>query len=107
MGQAANRYDVLITEVWVMATSAKIDDELKGRVQRLAELRHRSAHWIMREAIKQYVAREESRESFRREAATTWSAFHESGQHLTGPEVRAWLNTWGTDDEKSVPECHK
>ena len=36
------------------ATSIKLDDELKGRVQRLAEVRRRSAHWIMREAIAQY-----------------------------------------------------
>ncbi|OTH37477.1 CopG family transcriptional regulator, partial [Pseudomonas aeruginosa] len=24
-----------------------------------------------------------------------------------GQEVRTWLNTWGTEDEKAVPECHK
>jgi len=90
-----------------MATSVKIDDELKGRVQRLAELRRRSAHWIMHEAIKQYVAREEARESFKREAQTSWTVFQETGQHLTGPEVRAWLNTWGADDEKPAPECHE
>ena len=37
----------------VMATSIKLDDALKDRVQRLAGLRRRSAHWIMREAITQ------------------------------------------------------
>ena len=31
-----------------MATSIKIDDELKARIQSLAEQRQRSAHWIMR-----------------------------------------------------------
>jgi hypothetical protein len=25
---------------------------------------------------------------------------------LTGQEVRTWLNTWGTEDEKAMPECH-
>lgn len=48
-----------------MATSLKIDEELKGRIQRLADMHHRSAHWIMCEAIKEYVAREEVRESFK------------------------------------------
>ena len=33
-----------------MATSIKIDDELKSRIQHLASLRQRSSHWIMREA---------------------------------------------------------
>ena len=89
-----------------MATSLKIDDGLKERVQHLAGQRRRSAHWIMLEAIQQYVEREEVRESFKQEALSSWAAYQETGRHLTGQEVRAWLNTWGTDDEKAVPECH-
>ena len=89
-----------------MATSLKIDDALKNRVQRLASQRRRSAHWIMREAIEQYVEREEARESFRQEALAAWSSYQETGRHLTGGEVRDWLNSWGTDEEKAAPECH-
>lgn len=90
-----------------MATSLKIDDALKTRVLHLASQRRRSAHWIMLDAIQQYVAREEARESFKQEALTSWTSYQETGRHLTGSEVRAWLNTWGTDAEKAVPECHK
>jgi predicted transcriptional regulator len=90
-----------------MATSLKIDDTLKGRVQHLAIQRRRSAHWIMLEAIQQYVEREEARESFKQEAMASWASYQETGQHLTGQEVRIWLNTWGSEDEKAVPECHK
>ncbi|MGY2237798.1 ribbon-helix-helix protein, CopG family [Pseudomonas gingeri] len=36
-------------------------DELKGHVQHLADARRRTSHWIMREAIAQYVEREEKR----------------------------------------------
>lgn len=82
-----------------MAMSLKIDDMLKGRIQKLASQRRRSPHGIMLEAIQQYVEREEARESFKQEALAAWAAFKEDGQHLTGEEVRAWLNTWGTDDE--------
>jgi predicted transcriptional regulator len=90
-----------------MATSLKIDNSLKGRVQQLAGQRRRSPHWIMLEAIKQYVEREEARESFKQEALASWAAYKETGRHLTGKEVSAWLNSWGTDDEKPVPECHR
>jgi len=90
-----------------MATTLKIDDTLKGRVQHLAALRCRSSHWIMLEAIRQYVEREEARESFKQEALASWAAYKETGLHLTGQEVRAWLNTWGTDNERAVPECHE
>ena len=41
---------------------------MKDRVQRLAATRRRSAHWLMREAIEQYVEREEKREQFRQSA---------------------------------------
>ena len=89
-----------------MATSVKLDDDLKNRVQRLAELRHRSAHWIMREAIREYIEREEARESFKQEALAAWTAFQETGQHLTSNEVRDWLKTWGMETETKIPPCH-
>ncbi|CDM55925.1 MULTISPECIES: CopG family ribbon-helix-helix protein [Rhizobium] len=88
-------------------TSLKLDDELKGRVQHLAEVRRRSSHWIMREAIEQYVEREEKREALRSETLNAWDEFQETGLHVTGDEVEKWLSTWGTDDERAPPECHK
>ena len=36
-------------------TSLKLDRETKERVQRLAAARRRSPHWVMREAIEQYL----------------------------------------------------
>jgi predicted transcriptional regulator len=89
-----------------MATSIKIDDELKGRVRHLAGLRDRSPHWIMREAIKQYVDREEARESFLEEARSSWADYQATGMHLTGEEVARWLADWGTDRDKGMPDCH-
>lgn len=88
-----------------MATSIKIDDELKSRIRRLASLQQRSPHWIMREAIVQYVEREETRESFKEEALASWTAYQETGRHLSGDEVRTWLNTWGTEAEAELPKC--
>lgn len=90
-----------------MATSLKIDDTLKGRVQRLANQRRRSPHWLMLEAIQQYVEREEARESFKQEALASWAAYRETGRHLTGADVRDWLNSWGNADEKPMPECRE
>jgi len=89
-----------------MATSLKLDEEIKDRVQRLATTRRRSAHWLMLEAIRQYVEREEARESFKQEALASWTAYQETGRHLTGDEVRSWLDTWGTEAETELPKCH-
>lgn len=95
------------SEGCIVATSIKIDDELKGRVHHLARLRQRSAHWIMREAIAQYVSREEARESFKQEALASWAEYQETGQHLTGKEVRTWLDTWGTEAAMEPPKWHE
>ena len=56
---------------------------------------------------KRYVEREESRERFKQEALASWTAYKETGRHLTGQEVRVWLSSWGTDDEKAIPERHE
>jgi len=61
----------------------------------------------MREAIREYVEREEARESFRQEALASWTSYQETGRHLTGQEVREWLKSWGTDAEAELPECHE
>ena len=89
-----------------MATSLKIDEALKGRVQTLAAIKQRSAHWIMRDAIQQYVEREEARESFRNEAIASWTAYKETGRHLTATETASWLENWGTPLETAQPKCH-
>jgi predicted transcriptional regulator len=89
-----------------MATSVKLDDDLNSRVKQLATRRQRTPHWLMREAIKQYVEREEARDSFGQEAASAWAAYRKTGLHLTGEEVRIWLDTWGTEGETEPPACH-
>lgn len=89
-----------------MSTSLKIDAELKERIQNLATVRQRSASWIMKEAITQYVNREEARESFAREAMESWEHYKETGLHITLDELSAWLNTVGTDAETDPPQCH-
>jgi len=76
------------------ATSIKLDDDMKGRVQHLAEARKRTSHWIMREAIAQYVEREEKRETLRRDTLKAWEEFQETGLHATAEEVDQWLASW-------------
>ncbi len=88
-------------------TSIKLDDDMKERVQNLADLRKRTSHWIMREAIAQYVAQEEKRDALRRDTLAAWEEFRETGLHVTAEDVDQWLMSWGTEDEVPAPECHK
>lgn len=88
------------------ATSVKLDDDMKHRVQSLAQARKRTSHWIMREAIAQYVEREEKREALRQDTLMAWDAFQDTGLHATAEEVDQWLASWGSEDEGPAPECH-
>ena len=89
-----------------MATSLKLDSATHSRIQHLAARRERSAHWLMCEAIRQYVDREEARESFKAEALAAWAHYRETGLHLTGQEATDWLDRWGADAESERPACH-
>ena len=89
-----------------MATSLKIDDTLKGRVQQLANQRRRSPHWIMLEAIQQYVEREEKREAFKQDALRAWEDYQRTGLHLTLEEADAWLGKLEAGEDAELPKCH-
>lgn len=61
----------------------------------------------MREAIEQYVEREEKR-ALRSETLKAWDEFQATGLHVTADEAEKWLSTWGADDEqRAAPGCHK
>jgi predicted transcriptional regulator len=90
----------------VATTSLKLEFELKERVQRLASARRRSAHWIMREAVEQYVGREEKREEFRVAALKAWNDYQATGLHATAEEADVWLAKLEAGEDAEAPECH-
>jgi predicted transcriptional regulator len=89
----------------ITTTSLKLDSELKERLQRVAAARRRSAHWIMREAVEQYVGREEKREQFRLDALAAWSEYEATGLHATAEEADAWLARLESGEAAEAPEC--
>lgn len=90
----------------VSTTSLKLDPEMKERVRRLATYNRRTAHWIMREAIEEYVSREEKRQAFHRDAMAAWEQYQTTGLHLTGDEVDAWLEKLEAGENAQLPKCH-
>ena len=90
----------------ISTTSLKLDSSLKERVQRLASARRRTPHWIMREAVEQYVGREEKREEFRAAALTAWVEYQATGLHATAEEADAWLAKLEAGEDAEAPACH-
>ena len=90
----------------VSTSSIKLDNEIRSRVKRLAVARRRTPHWVMREAIIQYVEREEKDEIFRQSALAAWKAYQDTGLHSTAEEVDAWLEKLEAGEDSEAPLCH-
>jgi len=86
-------------------TSLKLDPALRDRLRRLAEAQRRTPHWLMREAIAQYVAREEAREQLRADALAAWAEYEATGRHATGQAVEEWLARLEAGEEADPPAC--
>lgn len=75
----------------IISTSIKLPDELKARIQRLAELSRRSPHSVMLEALEREVAREERLYEFVQEAMRSDKDIEEGGNIYRADDVHAWL----------------
>lgn len=61
----------------------------------------------MREAIAQYVEREEKRESFKQEAMRAWQTYQATGLHVTHDEMDAYLAKLQAGEDVEPPACHE
>jgi predicted transcriptional regulator len=84
----------------------KLDPEVHDRVRALARTRKRSAHYLMREAIAQYVEREERREAFRQDALRAWAEYRATGRHVRQAEADGWLARLEAGEAADPPACH-
>ena len=84
----------------------KLDPDTRERLKRLAGSRQRTPHWLMREAIRQFVEREEKREAVRHDALKAWEEYRTTGLHATEAEVDAWLSRLEAGEDAEPPECH-
>lgn len=84
-------------------TSIRIPDDLMIRLQKTAEHLRRSKSWLINDAVREYLEREEIRA---RRLVETREALTEvkEGQLTEGDEVLDWLDSWGTEDEKAPPK---
>jgi predicted transcriptional regulator len=87
-------------------TSLKLDPEMKARIQRLAEARRRTSHWIMREAIHEYVSKQEKREQFRLDTLASWEHYETTGLHVTDKEMDQWAAKLKKGIKAPPLKCH-
>jgi len=86
--------------------SIKMDIQSRERLGNLANIKQRTAHYLMREAINQYLIREEARASFIASAKASWEEYNRTGSHITLDEFDLWANTLEKNPNTLTPACH-
>ena len=88
----------------VRPIAVKLDQDTRDRLKRLAAAKDRSTHWMLREAVTQFVEREEKREAFRQAGLQAWEDYKATGKHVTDDEADVWLAKLEAGEEAEVPE---
>ncbi len=83
--------------------AVKIDPDLRARLHALGQAKRRSPHWLMLEAIRLYVEREEEAERERAITRERLARYDATGEYIADEDVQAWLRTWGTSHEQQPP----
>lgn len=82
----------------------KLPETDRERLKRLGQAKKRTAHWLAKEAISQYLEREEAAELFKQETFGRWEEFSQTGRSISDKTVKEWLDSWGTDKELKAPK---
>lgn len=83
--------------------AVKLDAGIRQRLRALGEAKRRSPHWLMVEAIRLYVEREEELERARADTRERLARYDATGEYIADEDVEAWLKTWGTPSEQQPP----
>ena len=84
-------------------TSVRMPDELLEQLEVAAEKLRRSKGWIINDAVKEYLDREERKANMLEETREALADI-KAGRVIDGVEVMDWLESWGTDAEKAPPK---
>lgn len=83
-------------------TSVRMPDEVLTQLDQAAKKLRRSKGWIINDAVKEYLAREQ-RKSHMLEESREALADIKAGRVVDGAEVMDWLESWIADSENATP----
>lgn len=87
--------------------AVKVDEETRDRLKSLGKIKQRSPHWLMCEAIREYIEKEEVIAARNREADEAWNEYKRTGKGFGNETIMEWLDTWGTGQVGSCPSMEQ
>ena len=86
--------------------SVKLEISERDRIKSLALIKHRSSHYIMKEAIQRYLDEEEAEQQQIAAAGESLDHYKKTGLHVTLDEMKTWLKAKTLDRNTPMPICH-
>lgn len=86
--------------------TVKLDPSDRDRIASLAAMKKRTAHYLMKEAVLEYVQREEARQNYIKAADTSFEHYKETGLHITLDEFSEWVDDLQKNPGTPVTACH-
>lgn len=71
----------------------RLDAETQTRLKKLGQERDRSPHYLMKQAVEHYLAREEAIEAEKELTLARWEKFELTGEALPHDEVKNWAKS--------------
>lgn len=87
-------------------TTVRLQPDVESGLEAMADKLHRSKNWLVNQAIREFVARQEEEQSRWSETLAAMESVA-LGQVVSGQAVHAWLESWGSPDELSPPKAGK
>ena len=88
------------------SVTIKLDNADRDRIASLATAKKRTPHYLMKEAILDYVKKEEARQNFIAVADSSFEHYKETGLHVTLDEFSSWVDQVQETPAAPVPACH-
>ena len=85
----------------------KLDAADRDRLAALAGIKKRTPHYLMKEAILDYVRREEARQNFIKAAEASFEHYKETGSHITLDEFSQWVDEVQQNPDAPFPAYHR
>ena len=87
-------------------TTVRLQPEVESGLEAMADKLHRSKNWLVNQAIREFVARQEQEQARWCETLTAMGSVAQ-GTVVSGQSVHAWLESWGSPNELPPPKVGK
>lgn len=87
-------------------TTVRLQPEVESDLEAMAGKLQRSKNWLINQAIREFVARQELEQSRWKETLAAMESVAQ-GQVVSDEAVHAWLETWGSAEELPPPQADR